>query len=117
MAPWRGAADLHGGAVVPAGSAIIFCEATTHGTTPWVNTGGRSRKTLFYKYSPPAISWSSDFFDPEEFAALYPDLPEEALLRLEPPNARYGDRARSQRGPNYNRVHDPTPPLSAAAKL
>ena len=45
---------------------------------------------------------------------MYPDLSAEALVRLEPPNARYGDRTRSQKGPNYNRIHDPMPPLSAA---
>ena len=48
-----GAAEIHG-ATVPAGSAVIFCEQTTHGTMPWVAPGGRQRKTLFYKWSTPS---------------------------------------------------------------
>ena len=74
---------------------IIFTEACTHGTLPWSPSDGqRQRKTLFYKFSPAAISWSSDFFDPVALHAQYPDLDERALQMLEPPNARYGDRGR-----------------------
>jgi hypothetical protein len=90
-----GAAEIYGG-VVPAGSAVIFCEQTTHGTMAWRATNGRQRKTLFYKWSPPAVSWSSDFFDPAMYATRYPELGEDALQRLEPPNARYGNRAQDR---------------------
>ena len=48
----------HSGGVIKAGSAVIFTEATTHGTLPWNPTDGkRRRKTLFFKFSPAAISW------------------------------------------------------------
>ena len=49
----------HSGGVIQGGSAIIFTEATTHGTLPWNPADGqRRRKTLFFKYSPAAVSWS-----------------------------------------------------------
>jgi ectoine hydroxylase-related dioxygenase (phytanoyl-CoA dioxygenase family) len=67
---WRdsGVAMNEGVAVsvpAPAGSAIIFTEALTHGTLPW--RGGHQRRTLFYKYhqvreisqSRHALSWRS----------------------------------------------------------
>ena len=122
----------HTGGIVTAGSAvraaarfglrkssdrataqIIFTEACTHGTLPWSPSDGqRQRKTLFFKYSPAAISWSSDFFDPVALHAQYPDLDERALQMLEPPNARYGDRGRvlasmqpGEVGDRFNQQH------------
>jgi hypothetical protein len=70
----------------PAGTAIIFTEALTHGTLPWHGAG--ERRTLFYKYSPHAVSWSARYYD----AALYDDLTEAELACLEAPNARYQGR-------------------------
>lgn len=66
----------------PAGTAIIFTEALTHGTLPW---HGAERRTLFYKYSPPTLSWARDYYD----ANRYSDLSERQRAILEPPNARY----------------------------
>jgi ectoine hydroxylase-related dioxygenase (phytanoyl-CoA dioxygenase family) len=70
----------------PAGSAVIFTEALTHGTLPW--RGQHERRTLFYKYSPPSMSWAARFYDDRRF----PDLSEQQRRMLEPPNARYGGR-------------------------
>jgi hypothetical protein len=70
----------------PAGTAIIFTEALTHGTLPWRGAG--ERRTLFYKYSPHASSWSANDYDP----ALYLDLTDRQRAALEGPNARYGGR-------------------------
>ncbi|GIX06246.1 MAG: hypothetical protein KatS3mg115_0649 [Candidatus Poribacteria bacterium] len=70
----------------PAGTAIIFTEALTHGTLPW--KGKQERRTLFFKYSPHPLSWSARYFDPD----AYPDLTERQRAILEPPNARYPGR-------------------------
>lgn len=69
----------------PAGTAIIFTEALTHGTLPW---RGAERRTLFYKYSPPTLSWAREYYD----ATRYPDLTESQRAMLEAPNARYTPR-------------------------
>lgn len=69
-----------------AGTAIIFTEALTHGTLPW---RGDERRTLFYKYSPPTLSWHRDYYD----AGQYDDLTERQRAILEPPNARYTSSA------------------------
>jgi hypothetical protein len=71
----------------PAGTAIIFTEALTHGTLPW--RGKHDRRTVFYKYSPPAISWHALYYDEKK----YPDLTPKQRAILEAPNARYGGRA------------------------
>jgi hypothetical protein len=55
----------------PPGSAIIFTEALAHGTLPW--RGRDERRTVFYKYSPRPLAWSSTFYDPAE----YPELTEQ----------------------------------------
>jgi hypothetical protein len=70
----------------PAGTAVLFTEALTHGTLPW--TGKNERRTLFFKYSPPAISWHAQFYD----ASLYDGLTDRQRAILESPNARYGYR-------------------------
>lgn len=76
---------------VPAvpGDAIVFTEALTHGTLPW--TSDSPRKTVFYKFSPHATSWSGDYFDPDDFRQ-YPDIDDRKLAILEPPNSRYPGR-------------------------
>src|SRR5262249_26224945 len=71
----------------PAGAAILFTEALTHGTLPW--TGKDERRTIFLKYSPHPLAWAVPKYDPN----AYDDLtPEESRL-LEGPNARYRGRA------------------------
>jgi hypothetical protein len=72
----------------PAGSAVIFTEALTHGALPW--TGSGERRTAFYKYSPHAVSWAAGYFDAED----YSDLSERQRDILEAPNARYARRKR-----------------------
>ena len=70
----------------PAGTAIIFTEALTHGTLPW--TGTDERRTLFFKYSPHPLSWAAHYPDADD----YPDLSDRQRAILEPPNARYKTR-------------------------
>jgi len=70
----------------PAGTAVIFTEALTHGTLPWRGQG--ERRTLFFKYSPHPLSWSASYYQADN----YPDLSERQAAILEPPNARYGGR-------------------------
>ena len=72
----------------PAGTAIIFTEALSHGTLPW--TGAGERRTLFLKYSPHASAWSANYYD----AARWPDLTERQRAILEAPNARYSSRGK-----------------------
>jgi hypothetical protein len=70
----------------PAGTAIIFTEALTHGTLPWHGAG--ERRTLFYKYSPFAVSWSARYYNADN----YEGLTEAQQAILEAPNARYRGR-------------------------
>ncbi len=70
----------------PAGTAILFTEALTHGTLPW--TAAHERRTIFYKYSPNCLSWSAHYYD----ADACPDLTDRQRAILEPPNARYAYR-------------------------
>ena len=70
----------------PAGTAIIFTEALTHGTLPW--HGADERRTLFYKYSPHPVSWAASYYDD----TVFNDLSDRQRSILEPPNARYGNR-------------------------
>ena len=39
----------------PAGTAIFFTEALTHGALPWASAA--ERRTIFYKYSPSPLAW------------------------------------------------------------
>ena len=70
----------------PAGTAILFTEALTHGTLPWA--GADERRTIFFKYSPNPLSWSASFLDPDD----YEDLTDAQRAILEGPNARYPQR-------------------------
>ena len=70
----------------PAGTAVIFTEALTHGALPW--TGDGERRTIFFKYSPNSISWSPTYFDENNFKGLT----ENQRSILEPPNARPPNR-------------------------
>ena len=70
----------------PAGTAVIFTEALTHGTLPWA--GSDERRTVFFKYSPASVSWSAKYYDPSK----YSDLNETQRIILEGPNDRYRGR-------------------------
>jgi ectoine hydroxylase-related dioxygenase (phytanoyl-CoA dioxygenase family) len=70
----------------PAGTAVIFTEALTHGAMPW--RGASERRTLFFKYSPHPLSWSARYYD----ASALPNLSERQRAILEAPNARYNGR-------------------------
>ncbi len=76
----------------PAGTAILFTEALTHGTLPW--RGADERRTIFYKYSPHPLSWSAYYYEVREFA----HLTERQRAILEPPNARYIGREQHRNG-------------------
>jgi hypothetical protein len=71
----------------PAGSAIIFTEALTHGTLPWRGKG--DRRTLFLKFSPHPLSWSKNYYNADDYEALYGELSETQRALLLPPSARY----------------------------
>ena len=43
-------------------SECVQTEALTHQTMPW--TGAGERRTVFFKYSPKALTWSSVSFSP-----------------------------------------------------
>lgn len=73
----------------PAGSAIIFTEALTHGPLPW--HGKHERRTIFYKYSPHSLSWHEDYPQAENHKGLTDN--QQGLLQA--PNARYATRSRT----------------------
>jgi hypothetical protein len=72
----------------PAGSAVVFTEAQTHGTLPW--HGRDERRTVFYKYSPFALAWGWRYYEPDD----YPDATDRQRALLEPPNGRSPRRLR-----------------------
>jgi hypothetical protein len=80
--PWPFVTPVTG----PAGTAIVFTEAMSHGTLPWRGAG--ERRTVFLKYNPHPIAWSARFYDRSRFSGLTP----RQWAILEPPNARYGGR-------------------------
>jgi ectoine hydroxylase-related dioxygenase (phytanoyl-CoA dioxygenase family) len=78
----------------PAGSAIIFTEALTHGTLPW--KAEHSRRSILYKYSPGPLA-NEDRYIPEDI-----DLDELTPAQravLQPP---YQDRRPSVVQPGSN---------------
>ena len=64
---------------VKAGSVVIFTEALTHGTAPWI--GRRQRRSLLYKYSPAQQSWSKQHIQPPAGV----ELTSRQQLLFEPP--------------------------------
>lgn len=62
-----------------AGSVVIFTEATTHGSAPWV--ADHERRSLLFKYSPAQQSWHKNHIQPPEGMTL---TPRQELL-FEPP--------------------------------
>jgi hypothetical protein len=73
----------------PAGTAVIFTEALTHGSLPW--QADHERRTIFYKYSPHAVAWIAEY--PE--AADHEGLTDSQRAILEAPNARASNRPRA----------------------
>ena len=69
----------------PAGTAVLFTEALTHGPLPWYGTS--ERRTLFYKYHHHGGAWSSAYPVPEGLS-----VSERQRRILEPPSARYPRR-------------------------
>jgi ectoine hydroxylase-related dioxygenase (phytanoyl-CoA dioxygenase family) len=64
----------------PAGSAVLFTEALTHGTLPWRGEG--QRRSILFKYSPGFLAWGGGYPPSEE---LLDDLSPEARLVMERP--------------------------------
>jgi hypothetical protein len=64
----------------PAGSAILFTEALTHGTLPW--RGSQPRRSILFKYSPGFLAWGSGYPPSEE---LLEELTPEARIVMERP--------------------------------
>ncbi len=71
----------------PAGSAVIFTEALTHGALPW--RGADERRTLFFKFSPHTSSWSRRYYNADEWAERYGEITDRQRAILEAPSARY----------------------------
>lgn len=67
----------------PAGTAIVFTEALTHGPLPW--NGAAERRTLFYKYSPHPVAWMHPYPDGESVEGLT----EQQREMLQPPSSRH----------------------------
>ena len=65
----------------PAGTAIIFTEALTHGAMPW--TGAQERRTIFYKYCPAPTAYSNYYYKTSD----YPHLTESQRDILSPPQS------------------------------
>jgi hypothetical protein len=65
---------------VEAGDVIIFTEALMHGTVPW--TANHERRSLLYKYSPGHSSWSSTYYNADD----YPDVTEQQRRLMMPPS-------------------------------
>ncbi|MFW6174465.1 MAG: phytanoyl-CoA dioxygenase family protein [Chloroflexota bacterium] len=63
----------------PAGSAVIFTEALTHGTMPW--KASHERRSLLFKYSPAQQSWGPFYPSPPKKV----DLTERQRLLFEKP--------------------------------
>ena len=72
---------------VKKGSAIVFTEATTHGTKPW--RGDHQRRTLLYRYAHGAInhfSSAADGADPDTYAPFRAQMSPLGQAVLEPPH-------------------------------
>lgn len=66
--------------VAPAGSAVIFTEALTHGTLPWIGAG--QRRSILFKYSPGFIAWGQ--YAPASEALMETLTPEQRAV-MQPP--------------------------------
>jgi hypothetical protein len=84
---WRDLTDPHPcveRVTGPAGTAIIFTEALTHGPLPWL--GDHERRTLFLKYCPRPLAYSGAYPDAGDYAQ-FPDLGEASKSALDRPAA------------------------------
>lgn len=68
----------------PAGSVVVFTEALTHGTTPWV--ADHVRRSLLFMYNPGHAAMSDDYPEPPDGI----DLTDRQEAILQPPS--YGGR-------------------------
>ena len=76
---------LHAVSLTWKASLIRFTEALTHGAIPWTREDS-SRRTLFYKFSPHGTSWSSTYYNEEDYE-IYEDLTDRQRAILKPPSA------------------------------
>ncbi|MCW8129589.1 MAG: phytanoyl-CoA dioxygenase family protein [Planctomycetota bacterium] len=76
----------------PAGTAVLFTEALTHGTLPW--KGGHERRTVFFKYNTYCTAFGDRYLD--EDAEDWAELSERQRALLERPNSRWGERRRGK---------------------
>jgi hypothetical protein len=93
-AAWRDLDDPHPlvqRVTGPAGTAVIFTEAMTHGTLPW--RGDDDRRTAFYKFSPHPVSWAWRYYDTSTLG----ELTERQERILEAPNGRSARRPSATR--------------------
>ena len=74
----------------PAGTAVLFTEALTHGPLPW--SGTHERRTLFYKYHHRGGAWSHDYPLADGLTVT-----ERQRRILQPPSKHYRDTPRSTR--------------------
>lgn len=68
----------------PAGTAVFFTEALSHGTLPW--HGKRERRTVFFKYNAYCSAFSSSYLD--ETTPGWEAMTERQRKILEAPNSR-----------------------------
>ena len=73
-----------------AGDAIIFTEALCHATLPWT-VQGRTRTTLFYKFTPCSEAYSGHLRNIGDIAH-YADMDERKAAILSPPPAATNQR-------------------------
>lgn len=66
-----------------AGDAVIFSEATTHGTLKW--QGDHQRRTLVYRYSPRFQALDRGFHEVTTYPAYVEDMTPEQRQVLHPP--------------------------------
>ena len=74
----------------PAGTAVLFTEALTHGPLPW--SGSHERRTLFYKYHHRGGAWSHNYPAAEGLTVT-----ERQRRILQPPSKHYRDARRTTR--------------------
>ena len=74
----------------PAGTAVLFTEALTHGPLPW--SGTHERRTLFYKYHHRGGAWSHNYPLADGLTVT-----ERQRRILQPPSKHYRDTPRTTR--------------------
>jgi hypothetical protein len=68
----------------PAGTAVVFTEALSHGTLPW--HGDHERRTVFFKYNTYCSAFGATYLD--EMTSTWQELSERQRAILEAPNSR-----------------------------